>query len=289
MTRNALLIGELKTRRQTLGWSLQEVSERCAIDELFLREWEGGGGAPRLDAVDAWASALGLKLGLAPSETVARSGLNIDWDRRRAAVDGTPVRLTPMEWKALERLAAKPGEVVSHQALFRHLYGEERAYEPRSTAIRVLITKLRRLLPLRIEAQWGRGYVVNGIGPSQPGAPEEAASDRADSLPSSSPSARVERVADAAATRPRTGTPVLRAVAEEAGRARPHAPAPLLHVAGQRNEEQRMIERFLAERGATRCPDVATIAQSPLPTLVWDKMKRKWVRPGLAADARQAV
>jgi len=43
-----------------------------------------------------------------------------------------------------------------------------------------------------------------------------------------------------------------------------------------------VIERFLAERGVTRCPDVATIQQTPLPTLVWDKLKRKWVRPALA-------
>ena len=46
-----------------------------------------------------------------------------------------------------------------------------------------------------------------------------------------------------------------------------------------RAEELTTIERFLAERGVTRCPDVATIQHAPLPTLVWDKMKRKWVRP----------
>jgi hypothetical protein len=46
-----------------------------------------------------------------------------------------------------------------------------------------------------------------------------------------------------------------------------------------RAEELGVIERFLAERGATRCPDAASIQQSPLPTLVWDKIKRKWVRP----------
>jgi hypothetical protein len=46
-----------------------------------------------------------------------------------------------------------------------------------------------------------------------------------------------------------------------------------------RAEELGVIERFLAERGVTRCPDLTTIQQSPLPTLVWDKVKRKWARP----------
>jgi hypothetical protein len=45
-----------------------------------------------------------------------------------------------------------------------------------------------------------------------------------------------------------------------------------------RTEELGVIERFLAERGATRCPDPQTIAQSGQSELVWDKMKRKWVR-----------
>jgi hypothetical protein len=57
-----------------------------------------------------------------------------------------------------------------------------------------------------------------------------------------------------------------------------------------RTEELGVIERFLAERGATRCPDPQTIAQSGQSELVWDKMKRKWVRPipplGMQMSAR---
>lgn len=281
MTRNALVTGELKARRQSLGWTLREVGERCAIDEVFLRDWEGGAGAPRIDAVDAWAGALGLKLALVPVDSAVRSGLSIDWERRRAAVDSTPVRLTPMEWKALERLAAAPGELVSHQALFRHLYGELKPYSPRSTAIRVLITKLRRLLPLRIEAQWGRGYLVNGIPASRPAA--VAASDDG-ARPAPPAPARHERVATLPFPAVRGRGPMLRPHAAEPPLRRPE---PAIRVAAPRNEELRVIERFLAERGVTRCPDLATIEQSPLPTLVWDKLKRKWVRPDI--DARQAV
>jgi hypothetical protein len=51
----------------------------------------------------------------------------------------------------------------------------------------------------------------------------------------------------------------------------------------RRAEELKTIERFLAERGVTRCPDVATLQLVTLPTLVWDKIKRKWVRPPTVA------
>ena len=112
-----------------------------------------------------------------PAESECRHGLAVDWERRRITVDGAPVRLTPMEWKALERLARTPGELVTHQALFQHLYGDVRQDRAQSTAVRVLITKLRRLLPVRIEAQWGQGYVISGLSPSAPTAPLAVAAE----------------------------------------------------------------------------------------------------------------
>lgn len=293
-----MLIGSLKTRRQTLGWSVRQVGERSGIDHKFLEQWESGVGSPRLEAVDSWASALGLRLSLGPAEAEPRRGLHVDWQAHRVSVDGTPIRLTPMEWKALERLAAVPGELVPHQDLFRHLYGEDRPYRAESTAIRVLITKLRRLLPLRIEAQWGRGYVISGISASSPAAPgmaedppEDDGGPEDEPAPKESAPERVapervapehvapERVAvssntiaiDRSAMRRKfveITNPEMRRIA-----AAPARPNPC------RAEELSVIERFLAERGATRCPDMATIQHAPLPTLIWDKLKRKWVRP----------
>src|SRR6202158_4046955 len=168
MTRNWLLISELETRRKTLGWSTGELGDRCGIDEAFLSDWERGIGSPRFDEIQRWALALGLTFELTPAEGGARDGLPVDWDKHCIKVDGTPIRLTPMEWKALERLAWTPGELVTHQALFRHLYGDDRQHRAQSTAVRVLITKLRRLLPIRIEARWGQGYMISGIEPAPP-------------------------------------------------------------------------------------------------------------------------
>jgi transcriptional regulator with XRE-family HTH domain len=275
------LIGNLKGRREALGWSVKEVGDRTGLGENVIQQWERGGASPQLEAVASWASALGLALALTPAEDEARRRLHVDWAGRRISVEATPVHLTPMEWKALERLAAAPGELVPHIDLFRHLYGEHEPYRAQSTAIRVLITKLRRLLPpLRIEAQWGRGYVISGIASSSPRRapqtevaaerPVEPVSPRPDKRPNSAAPAPIGLMLDRTVIRPK-----LIEISHPGARRATATPA---RPSGCRAEEMMTIERFLAERGVTRCPDVAT-----LPTLVWDKKKRRWVRPPTVA------
>jgi transcriptional regulator with XRE-family HTH domain len=275
MTRNSSLISELEARRNTLGWSLKELSEHCGIDETFVRDWEHGLGAPRFDEIEHWAAALGLTLELVPTESTSQHGLVVDWERRCIKIDGSPIRLTPMEWKALERLARTPGELVTHQALFRHLYGDDRHHRAQSTAVRVLITKLRRLLPVRIEARWGQGYVISGLAPSAPAA--HPGNGVAMPQPAG-PGTAGEVIAAAPRTTPREPSPIRREQADLGGGGMRRIGAPA-HLGPRRAEELGVIERFLAERGVTRCPDLTTIQHSPLPTLIWDKMKRKWVRP----------
>ncbi len=303
MARKSSLISDLEARRHTLGWSTKELGERCGIDETFLSDWERGLGSPRFDEIQQWAAALGLTLELVPAEKECRHGLLVDWDKHCIKVDGTPVRLTPMEWKALERLAWTPGELVTHQALFRHLYGDDRQHRAQSTAVRVLITKLRRLLPIRIEAQWGQGYVISGLAPSRPqadagygaggmgtggngaGNDEAGANGASNGSPKPQPAivapASYERIALAPKMVPRD-TPRLRQdLVDLSGPAIRRAAGEPIRLGPRRAEELGVIERFLAERGVTRCPDVAAIQQSPLPTLIWDKVKRKWVRPSV--------
>jgi len=297
MARNSSLISDLETRRKTLGWSTRELGDRCGIDEAFLSDWEHGLGSPRLDEVQHWAEALGLTLELMPAEGECRHGLLVDWDKHCIKVDGTPIRLTPMEWKALERLAWTPGELVTHQALFRHLYGDDRHHRAQSTAVRVLITKLRRLLPIRIEAQWGQGYVINGLAPSRPHAdigngasPDGAVSNGAGNggaVPHpavAQPSC--DRVALTPRTAPRDPPPIRRELVDLSEPGLRRVISAPIQLGPRRAEELGVIERFLAERGVTRCADLATIQQSPLPTLIWDKIKRKWVRPSMSG--RQA-
>jgi len=303
MTRNSSLISDLETRRRTLGWSMKELGDRCGIDETFLSDWESGLGSPRFDEIQNWAAAFGLTLELVPAESEPRRGLLVDWDKHCIKVDGTPIRLTPMEWKALERLAWTPGELVTHQALFRHLYGDDRHHRAQSTAVRVLITKLRRLLPIRIEAQWGQGYVISGLAPSRPhadGAGSNGASNGAGSNGAGSNGAGNHGVGNGGAvpqpvvaqtscdrggltamSAPRNPPAIRGQVVDLGDPAIRRAIGGPIRLGPRRAEELGVIERFLAERGVTRCPDLATIQQSPLPTLIWDKVKRKWVRPSM--------
>ncbi len=281
---NTSPISDLEIRRHTLGWSIKELGDRCGIDETILSEWEHGRGSPRLDAVQHWAAALGFKFELVPAEREGQHGLLVDWDKHCIKVDGTPVRLTPMEWKALERLARTPGELVTHQALFRHLYGDDRQHRAQSTAVRVLITKLRRLLPIRIEAQWGQGYVISGLAPSLPQARIANGAGHAGATPQPAVAeAPCDHVALTLTTAPRNPPPIRRELVDLSQPEIRRAAAAPTRLAPRRAEELGVIERFLAERGVTRCPDVATIQQSPLPTLIWDKVKRKWVRPSVTA------
>ena len=279
------IIDELKARRRALGLDLYEVGRRCGLDETELRDWEHGVGLPSPDALERWAGALGLRLALQPIEAGARRGISVDWKQRHIAVDGTPVRLTPMEWKVLERLAWSPGRLVTHRQLFKYLYGEERDCRAQATAVRVLINKLRRLLPIRIEAQWGQGYVIDGIAPSQ--SEESRVSPDPEGGHRTNGSALLcdGAVAVGSTITARPALPIGRqlfAIKQPTVRA---AIMPPVAHSSCRTEELGVIERFLAERGATRCPDPRTITQSAYPDLVWDKMKRKWVRPRPQDDA----
>jgi transcriptional regulator with XRE-family HTH domain len=271
-------------RREALGWSAKELGIRCGIDERLLNDWEQSVGSPRLDAAAKWAGALGLDLMVSVAGVKPRSSLNVDWPTRQVTVNGIPVRLTPMERKVLERLAAMPDELVTHRALFRQLYGEDAPYRAESSAIRVLITKLRRLLPLQIRARWGRGYVISGIAPSS--AHGRSNTDQWVQSPPE-PEAKSDKGGCGALPVVTNSITIARPPLRREGTGFNHqsmrrpARAPIITSSG-RGEELNVIERFLAERGATRCPDMATIQRTPLPTLVWNKTKHQWVRPAVA-------
>jgi transcriptional regulator with XRE-family HTH domain len=167
-TGNFPLAHQLHAQRKTLGLTLQQLASRCAVDEDELARWEAGICSPEVDALSRWAAALGLNVALIPIEHAPQQPVIIDWQARQVRVKGTPVRLTRMEWKVLERLAAVPGTLVSHRELFDHLYQDDREEAAQANAVRVLIARLRRKLSLSIEARWGQGYIVNGIEASRP-------------------------------------------------------------------------------------------------------------------------
>ncbi len=155
------LVMELRIRREHLAHPEAQIAANIGIDSQLLRDWERGEGEPSLMQAVAWGTALGLRLVYEPMEVLR--GVEVDRDGN-AWVDGKPIRLTPLERKALRRLCRSPGELVTHDDLAGYLYRKD--YEPNriGMAIRALMAKLRRLLdPIKIDSQQSRGYVVSNV------------------------------------------------------------------------------------------------------------------------------
>lgn len=52
-------------------------------------------------------------------------GLELDRDARELRLDGSPVHLSPLEYRLLERLAAAQGKVVTHRQLLADVWGTD--------------------------------------------------------------------------------------------------------------------------------------------------------------------
>lgn len=62
--RHSLIIALIKARHDA-GLTQRQLAERLDLGRGTVGNWESGARQPRLDALDAWASALGLRLALA--------------------------------------------------------------------------------------------------------------------------------------------------------------------------------------------------------------------------------
>lgn len=110
--------------------------------------------------------AMFRRLRMAPSpadeEVLVRGNLRVDVKRQEVAVEGHPVRLTPLEFSLLRTLAAHNGQVMTRQDLLDRVwgadyYGDERVVD---THVRHLRTKLQKHAPQRqfVLSVWGVGY-----------------------------------------------------------------------------------------------------------------------------------
>jgi two-component system OmpR family response regulator len=81
----------------------------------------------------------------------------IDSVSARVTLDGVPVSMTALEYRALQYLMQKQGSVVSKSELSEHIYGQD--LERDSNVIEVLINRLRsKLGPSLIKTRRGLGY-----------------------------------------------------------------------------------------------------------------------------------
>jgi DNA-binding response OmpR family regulator len=86
--------------------------------------------------------------------------LEIDTGARTASRRGRAIELTPREYRMLEYLASRSGEVVSRTDIWAHVYDEHT--EPMSNAVDSAICILRKKLepPELLHTRRGLGYVL---------------------------------------------------------------------------------------------------------------------------------
>ena len=77
-----------------------------------------------------------------PSEPYARGGLDINYARRRVAVDGEPVDLPATEYAVLYELAVHAPRVLTHSVLLQRVWGPGRVGE--ALLVRDVVKRLRR-------------------------------------------------------------------------------------------------------------------------------------------------
>ncbi|MFO1372288.1 MAG: two-component system response regulator KdpE [Candidatus Competibacteraceae bacterium] len=93
---------------------------------------------------------------------VAFGEISVDLERRQVARTGQPVRITPIEFRLLATLVAKPGKVLTHRQLLREVWGP--AYVERGHYLRIYMGHLRQKLeadptrPQHFLTETGIGY-----------------------------------------------------------------------------------------------------------------------------------
>jgi DNA-binding response OmpR family regulator len=93
------------------------------------------------------------------SGTLRIGSLELDLSARRVLRDGTDVGLTAREWRLLEYLVLRRGQVVPRSEIEAHIYDE--LVEPMSNVVDTAVYNLRRKIgPNFIRTRRGLGYVL---------------------------------------------------------------------------------------------------------------------------------
>ena len=92
---------------------------------------------------------------------VSVGGIELDTAAQKVLLNGAAVELTSFEYKVLEYLMLRPGEVVSKTVLTEHIYAQD--FDRDSNTIEVFVGRLRKKLDpdnqlKPIETLRGRGY-----------------------------------------------------------------------------------------------------------------------------------
>ena len=115
------------------------------------------------DELLARIRALGRRTPVAEGEPVVSfAGVTVDLSARVVTRDGSPVRLTPTEWRLLEVLVRNPGRLVTRETLLTEVWGPQ--YTSDTGYLRLYLSQLRKKLeaepsaPKHLVTEAGMGY-----------------------------------------------------------------------------------------------------------------------------------
>jgi DNA-binding response OmpR family regulator len=98
------------------------------------------------------------------SPLISVGPLTLDTRQMRVTVDGSPVHLSPQEYRLVSYLVQHAGRVVSQLELTEQLYAQD--FERESNAVEVMVGRVRRKLGIDlIETRRGFGYIIEKHGP----------------------------------------------------------------------------------------------------------------------------
>ncbi len=143
-------------------FSMEELRARVAA---ALRRAGADGRAGTDGALPAsGAGTNGVGAAPATHVTVLTCGdLEVDLVARQVTVDGSPVRLTPTEWRLLDALVAHPGRLLTYGQIIAQVWSPAHGDEARAS-LRAHLRSLRRKLgddagtPRYIATEPGAGY-----------------------------------------------------------------------------------------------------------------------------------
>ena len=111
------------------------------------------------------------RVGQPEGPTLEIGALRIDLDKRAVFTDGTPVPLTPHEFKLLALFARNHGRLLTHRMILREVWGP--AYQTETHYVHVYVSRLRRKIepdparPRYLVTESASGYrLVDPIRPS---------------------------------------------------------------------------------------------------------------------------
>lgn len=144
------------TSRDT--WREKVNGLRAGADDYLAKPFE-------LEEVMARVEALIRRSSGHASPLLKCGRLELEPASARVTMDGAPINLTALEYRALQYLMQKRDSVVSKTELSEHIYGQD--LERDSNVIEVLINHLRHKLdPELIETRRGLGYQLK-VGDSE--------------------------------------------------------------------------------------------------------------------------